>query len=104
MSTRFGPAADGISFHNNGYVGEALGGGLASTVVGMNHMVRQMAKDCGAELHEVIRMASLTPAELANISGRTGSLEEGKDADLLLLDEALRVRRVWVGGEEFGLA
>ncbi|MGI9244617.1 MAG: amidohydrolase family protein, partial [Verrucomicrobiales bacterium] len=101
---RFGPASDGIAFHNNGRVGEALGGGLASTVVGMDHMVRQMANDCGAELHEVIRMASLTPAELTGISGRTGSLEEGKDADLLLLDRELRVQRVWVGGVECDLA
>jgi N-acetylglucosamine-6-phosphate deacetylase len=101
---RFGPASDGIVFHNNGRVGEALEGGLASTVVGMDHMVRQMAEDCGAELHEVIRMASLTPAELTNISDRTGSLEEGKDADLVLLDQDLQVQRVWVGGVEQRLA
>ena len=66
----------------------------------MSGMVRQMAKDCGAELPAVIRMATLTPAELTGISGRAGSLEVGKDADLVLLDDLLRVRRVWVGGVE----
>ena len=50
-----------------------------------------------------VRMASLTPAELTNINGRTGSLEEGKDADLILLDRELRVGRVWVGGVEIEL-
>ncbi|MFT4546855.1 MAG: N-acetylglucosamine-6-phosphate deacetylase [Verrucomicrobiales bacterium] len=100
---RFGPESDGVAFRNNGRVGEALGGGLASTVVGMDHMVRQMAKDSGASLPEVIRMASLTPARLTGIDDRTGSIEDGKDADLLLLDEALKLQRVWVRGVESAL-
>lgn len=102
---RFGPEPDGIVFYNNGKVGGAIGGGgLASTVVGMDHMVRQMAKDSGASLPEVIRMASLTPAQLTGIDDRTGSIEAGKDADLLLLDKELKVQRVWVRGVESELS
>lgn len=101
---RFGPETDGVPFRNNGRVGEALEGGLASTVVGMDHMVRQMFKDSSADLHQVIRMATLTPAELTRIDDRTGSLKEGKDADLLLLDKDLGVQRVWVAGLEIDLA
>ena len=88
---RFGPESSGVPFHNNGRVGEAIGGGLASTVVGMDHMLRQMAQDSGASLPEVIRMASLTPARLTGIDDRTGSIAAGKDADLVLLNDRLEV-------------
>jgi N-acetylglucosamine-6-phosphate deacetylase len=45
-------------------------------------------------------MASLTPAERAGIDHEAGSLAVGKRADVLVLDRALKVRRVFVGGVE----
>jgi len=51
-------------------------------------------------LPDVVRMASLTPAERAGIGGRTGSLESGKRADVLVLSKDLEVRRVFVRGRE----
>lgn len=95
---RFGPGADGSWFESDGKVGWAPNGSLASSIMGMDHMVRHMRKATRAPLHEVIRMASLTPAERAGIAGETGSLEEGKQADVLVLDRALKVRRVALGG------
>ncbi len=41
-------------------------------------MVRTMASLTSASLAEVIRMASLTPAERVGIAGKAGSLEVGK--------------------------
>lgn len=98
---RFGPQEDGVAFRSDGKVGRSLGdGGLASTVVGMDHMVRQMLKDSGASLSEVIRMATLTPARLTGIDAEVGSLEIGKKADLVLLDLDLNVQQVWLEGRE----
>lgn len=71
--------------------------GLGSSSVGMDHMVRTMKACTRAPLHEVIRMASLTPAEHVGIDGEVGSLEKGKRADLVLLTKALRVNQVWLG-------
>jgi N-acetylglucosamine-6-phosphate deacetylase len=48
-------------------------------------------------------MASLTPAELTGIAKQTGSLEAGKNADVLLLSRKLDVRRVFIGGSEMTL-
>ncbi|MFM8291430.1 MAG: amidohydrolase family protein, partial [Planctomycetia bacterium] len=73
---------------------------LASSVVGMDHMVRHFHRATGAPLADVVRMASLTPAERAGIAGRTGSLEAGKQADLLVLSRDLTVRRVFLRGRE----
>jgi N-acetylglucosamine-6-phosphate deacetylase len=48
-------------------------------------------------------MASLTPAELTGIAKQTGSLESGKNADVILLGQKLDVRRVFIGGNEMTL-
>ncbi len=95
---RFGPVASGTDFDHDGHVGRAPGGGLASAAVGMDHMVRTMARATKAPLCDVVRMASLTPAERTGIASDTGSLTVGTRADVLVLDAALRVKQVFVGG------
>ena len=101
---RFGAEADGSWFESDGRVGWAPGRtSLASSIVGMDHMVRQMKRDTSATLPEVVRMASLTPAELTGIAKHTGSLEAGKNADVVLLSRKLDVRRVFIGGVEVAL-
>ncbi len=97
----FGDRADGNLFRSDGRVGWAIdGGGLASSVVGMDHMVRLMKKGTTATLAEVVRMASLTPAERVGIADETGSIEVGKRADLLVLGKKLGVRKVFVRGRQ----
>jgi len=76
------------------------GGALASSVQGMDHMVRTFARLTGRPLWEVIRMASLTPARIAGREREFGSLECGKRGDVLVLDRDLNVRRVFVDGVE----
>jgi N-acetylglucosamine-6-phosphate deacetylase len=46
----------------------------------------------------VFRTASENPARVLGIDSRTGSLEEGKDADLVLLGPELDVRMTLVQG------
>lgn len=101
---RFGAAEDGSWFESDGRVGWAPDcTSLASSIVGMDHMVRQMKRDTSATLPEVVRMASLTPAELTGIARHTGSIEEGKSADVLLISRKLEVRRTFIGGVEMPL-
>jgi N-acetylglucosamine-6-phosphate deacetylase len=97
---RFGPESDGPWIESNGKVGLVPGQGLASSVVGMDTMVRTMINQTSATVPEVIRMASLTPAERTDIDVETGSLAPGKRADFLILNEAFEVQRVFVRGEE----
>lgn len=54
-------------------------------------------------LHEAANMISLNPARAVGIDDRTGSIAEGKAADLVLVDDAgdvPRVVRTFVGGRE----
>ena len=54
-------------------------------------------------LHEAVRMVSLNPAQAVGIAYSTGSLEVGKDADMVLVDHAddfPRVLKTFVAGRE----
>jgi N-acetylglucosamine-6-phosphate deacetylase len=101
---RIGPSTDGCLFVSDGLVGRMPGTGtLASSIQGMDHMVRTMARATKAPVTDIIRMASLTPAERAGVARKAGSLDMGKHADVLVLDKKLGVKRVFVGGREFSL-
>jgi N-acetylglucosamine-6-phosphate deacetylase len=95
---RFGNLADGTVFRSDGKVGWAPNGSLASSIVGMDHMVRHMMGHTSATLPQVIRMASLTPAERTGIAQEVGSLEVGKRADIVVMDKELNVVNVFVNG------
>lgn len=99
----FGSFQEGTRFISDGGVGRAPNGSLASSIAGMDHMVRIMKSQSSAPLWEVIRMASLTPAQRSGIDSVTGSLQRGKVADILILSRRLRVKRVFVAGVEVAL-
>lgn len=96
-----GPKEAGKPFHHNGRVGVGSNGGLASTAVGMDHMVRTMWEQTSASLPEVVRMASLTPAERIGMDREIGSLAPGKFADVQILNREMFTRRVFISGVEF---
>jgi N-acetylglucosamine-6-phosphate deacetylase len=100
---RFGPVEDGSWFESNGRVGFVPGSGLASSVVALDTMVRNMKAMTPAPMEDVIRMATLTPAERAGVADEVGSIEPGKRADIAILDRDLNVRRVFFGGAEVQL-
>jgi N-acetylglucosamine-6-phosphate deacetylase len=95
---RFGPSDTGTFFESDGKVGFVPGSGLASSVVALDTMVRTMLRDTPAPLEDVVRMASLTPAERAGVARSVGSLEVGKLADVLIFDAKMQLKRVFVHG------
>lgn len=96
-----GPRDGGEPFIKRDGVGMLPDGtGLASSVMGMDHMVRTFQRQTGRPLWEVVRMASLTPARIAGRDAELGSLDRGKRADVLVLDRNLAVRRSFIDGEE----
>ena len=66
----------------------------------MDHAVRTFHSLTETPLPHVVRMASLTPARIAGWNDRIGSLETGKQADIVVLDQDFKVRRVFVGRVE----
>lgn len=72
---------------------------FASSITPLDAMVRNVVELLALPLHEAVRMASLTPAEVIGANESKGSLEPGKDADLCLLDTDLQVRNTMVRGK-----
>lgn len=95
----FGPRQGGLTFRRHEGVGVLPDrSNLASSVMGMDHMVRTFHRLTGSGLHEAVRMASLTPAKILKRQAELGSLAPGKLADIVLLKEDLAVEQVWVAG------
>lgn len=75
------------------------GKSLASGVMGMDHCVRTFRQLTNAPIHDVIRMASLTPARILGVDQDYGSLNVGKRADFLVLNDGLSIEQVYIAGK-----
>ena len=71
---------------------------LAGSIATMDRLIRTMVQQAAIPLAEAVRMASETPARLMGIYDRKGSLEVGKDADIVMMDSDLQVQGVWSMG------
>lgn len=74
-------------------------GTLASSALTMDRAVRNVRDFTGRPPAECIQMASLTPARSIGVADRKGSLEPGKDADIVVLDPDLNVLATMVMGK-----
>lgn len=71
---------------------------FAGSVATTNQLVRNMVQLADVSLLDAVRMASTTPARIMGVASRKGSLVAGKDADLVVFDDALTVSTTIVGG------
>jgi len=74
-------------------------GTLAGSTLTMDQAVKNFMEFTGCSLPEAVRCATLNPARLLGIDDRKGSLEVGKDADLVIFDEDFNVHYTILGGE-----
>lgn len=76
---------------------EAFAGSIAT----FDRLVRNMYRGAGIEIYDTVKMASLTPAVIMGCSDRKGSIEKGKDADILVFDDDINIKYVMTRGHEF---
>ncbi len=72
---------------------------FAGSVATFDRLVRNMIKMADVPLIDALRMASETPARIMNISDRKGSLEVGKDADIVIFDEDIQIDTTIINGK-----
>lgn len=72
---------------------------LAGSLATMDKLVWTMVNKAGIPLEDAVRMASETPAKIIGIDETKGTLQKGKDADIVILDKDTNVRCVFSYGE-----
>ena len=73
---------------------------LAGSTLTLDRALRNIV-NLGVPLADAVRMLTLNPASLLGVEFKKGSLRVGADADVLLLDQSLRVTDVWARGLPF---
>ncbi|OAA93129.1 N-acetylglucosamine-6-phosphate deacetylase [Clostridium coskatii] len=68
-----------------------IDGTLAGSILTLNKAVLNILKYTNLKIYEAVALASLNPAKLIKIDDRKGSIKIGKDADLVIFDENLKV-------------
>ena len=74
-------------------------GTLSGSALTMLQAVRNGVEKVGIPLPEALRMASLYPASVLHASKKWGSIQPGAFADFVLLDDQLKLLRVFTEGE-----
>lgn len=74
-------------------------GTIAGSVLKLNNAVRNMREHTNLPLEQIVRMASINAARCIGLDKTKGSLEAGKDADIILADENFAVSETIIAGE-----
>lgn len=74
-------------------------GTVAGSVLRLNQGVWNVYKNSNIPLYECVNCASLNPATTIGLAHRKGSLEIGKDADIVITDNQFEVKKTIIKGE-----
>lgn len=76
------------------------GSGFAGSVCTADRLIRTMITIGGCTLEQAVQMASLNPARVMGVADRKGSLEAGKDADIVIFGDNVEVFATIVSGRK----
>lgn len=72
---------------------------LAGSIATMDLLLRTLIRKADIPLEDAIRMATETPAHIMHIQDKKGSLQVGKDADIIVFDNNILIKNTIVNGE-----
>ncbi len=73
-------------------------GTIAGSALALNKGVLTVYGHSSIPLYECVNCASLNPATALGIADKKGSLEVGKDADIIIADKAFSIQKTIIGG------
>ena len=73
---------------------------LAGSIATMDRLVRTCVLKAQIPMEDACRMASETPARIMGVLDRKGTLEDGKDADIMMFDKDINLTYVMQMGRE----
>ncbi len=74
-------------------------GTVAGSVLPLNKGVWNVYTNSNIPLHECVNCASLNPATVIGLADKKGTIEVGKDADLIITDGEFNVKTTIIGGD-----
>lgn len=74
-------------------------GTIAGSVLKLNDAVKNVYNNTDMPLWTVVAAASLNPAKAIGVDDRKGSLEAGKDADIIITDSNFNIMKTIIGGK-----
>ena len=74
-------------------------GTIAGSVLKLNNAVKNIRDNTDMPLWSVVNAASLNPAKAIGVDDRKGSLEAGKDADIIITDDDFNITKTIIGGK-----
>ncbi len=74
-------------------------GTIAGSVLKLNNAVKNVRDNTDMPLWKVVAAASLNPAKAIGVDDRKGSLEAGKDADIIITDDDFNIVKTIIGGK-----
>lgn len=84
----------------NGNEARLKNGALAGSVLTLDKAVKNVYKNSNLPLYEVIKMATYNGAKHCKVENHKGQIKEGFDADLILFDDDINIKKVFILGEE----
>lgn len=72
---------------------------FAGSVATADRCVRTMHRLAGIPMADAVKMMTLSPARVMRVDAAKGSLESGKDADILIFNDSVEMQRVIISGE-----
>ena len=73
----------------------AIAGSIATGI----SLIRTLVEKAEIPLHDAVRMASESPARLMGILDRKGTLEKGKDADIIIFNNDIEIQETFIEGK-----
>ncbi len=74
-------------------------GTVAGSVLPLNRGVWNVYTNSTIPLHECVNGASLNPATVLGLEKNKGSIEIGKDADIIITDDGFNIQKTIIGGQ-----
>jgi N-acetylglucosamine-6-phosphate deacetylase len=75
-------------------------GALAGSVLTLDKAVNNVYKNSTLPLYEIVKMASYNGAKHCKVHDHKGLIKEGYDADLVLFDDNINIKKVFILGKE----
>jgi N-acetylglucosamine-6-phosphate deacetylase len=76
-------------------------GTLVGSVLTLDKALRNLVFKIGIPIENALQTMTINPAKIIRLDKKIGSIEKGKLADFIVMDEKLNIKKTFINGKEF---